>query len=64
MSDLSTEAESVGVYKAKLFSLKIKLEKEIKPKNTRRNFNPLLNHPPRESLWIVIFGLAYNFILP
>ena len=45
---LSIEAESVGVNKAKVLLLKTKLEKEIKPKNARRNFNSLLNHPPRE----------------
>ena len=46
MSDLSTEAESVGVYKANVLSLKVKLEKEIKAKNNPRNFKSLLNHPP------------------
>ena len=64
MSDLSTEAESVGVYKAKVLLLKIKLEKEIRAKNIPRNFSSHLNHPPRESLWLAIFGLAYNLILP
>ena len=52
MSDLSTEAESVGVYKAKVLLLKIKLEKEIRTKNIPRNFNSRLNHPPREVPWL------------
>ena len=50
MSDLSTEAESVGVYKAKVLLLKIKLEKEIRTKNIPRNFSSHLNHPPPVSL--------------
>jgi hypothetical protein len=46
ITELSTEVESVGVYKAKVFLLKIKFEKEIKAKNIPRNFNSHLNHPP------------------
>ena len=60
---LSTEAESVGVNKANVLLLKIKLEKEIKPRNNMKIFNSLLNHPPHEVL-CVIFGFAYIFILP
>ena len=52
---LSTEAESVGVNKANVLLLKIKLEKEIKPRNNTKIFNSLLNHPPHEVL-CVIFG--------
>ena len=54
---LSTEAESVGVYEANVLLLKIKLEKEIKPRNNTKIFNSLLNHPPHEVL-CVIFGFA------
>ena len=43
---LSTEAERVGVNKANVLLLKIKLEKEINPKNNMKIFNSLLNHPP------------------
>jgi len=50
MSDLSTEAESVGVYKAKVLLLKIKLEKEISAKNIPRNFSSHLTPPPPVSL--------------
>ena len=64
MSDLSTEAESVGVYKAKVLLLKIKLEKEIRAKNSPRSFNSRLNHPPPRGSVAVIFGLAYILILP
>jgi len=59
---LSIEAESVGVNKANVLLLKIKLEKEIKPRNNTKIFSSLLNHPPHEVL-CVIFGLAYNLIL-
>lgn len=45
-TELSTEAESVGVNKANVLLLKTKLEKEIKPKNTTRNLSSRLNHPP------------------
>ena len=49
---LSIEAESVGVNKAKVLLLKTKLEKEIKPKNTRRSFNSLLNPPPPREVYL------------
>lgn len=39
-------AESVGVNKAKVLLLKIKLTKEIETKNNPRIFNSQLNHPP------------------
>ena len=61
---LSTEAESVGVNKANVLLLKIKLEKEIKPRNNMKIFNSLLNPPPPHEVLCVILGLAYNFILP
>ena len=60
---LSTEAERVGVKRANVLLLKIKLEKEIKPRNNMKIFNSLLNHPPHEVLYVIL-GLAYNFILP
>ena len=59
----STEAERVGVNKANVLLLKIKLEKETKVRNKPKIFNSRLNHPPHEGLY-VIFGLAYIFILP
>ena len=40
------EAESVGTKRAKVLLLRIIFEKEIKPKNTTRNLNSRLNHPP------------------
>ena len=43
---LSIEAESVGVKRANVLLLKIKLEKETKARNNPRNFNSLLSHPP------------------
>ena len=43
---LSMAAESVGVNKAKVLLLKIKLTKEIETKNNPRIFNSQLNHPP------------------
>jgi len=52
---LSIEAESVGEKRANVLLLKIKLEKEIKPRNNTKIFNSLLNHPPHEVLY-VIFG--------
>ena len=61
---LSTDAESVGVKRADVLLLKIKLEKEIDPKNNTKIFNSLLNHPPPHEVLYVIFGLAYNLILP
>ena len=63
-AELSTEAESIGVYKAKVFLLKNKLKKEIKAKNATRNFISRLNHPPPRGSVVAIFGLAYAFILP
>ena len=61
---LSTEADKVGVNKANVLLLKIKLEKEIKLRNNMKIFNSLLNHPPPREVLCVIFGLAYSFILP
>ena len=55
---LSIDAERVGVYKANVLLLKIKLEKEIKPRNNTKIFNSLLNHPPPHEVLCVIFGLA------
>ena len=63
-TELSTEAESVGVYKANVLLLKTRLQKEIRAKNNPRNFNSHLNHPPPWGYVVVIFGLAYDFILP
>ena len=40
------EAESVGAKRAKVLLLKMRFKKEIKPKNTTRNLNSRLNHPP------------------
>ena len=40
------EAESVGTKRAKVLLLRIIFEKEIKPKNTTRNLNSRLSHPP------------------
>ena len=54
------EAESVGTKRAKVLLLRIIFEKEIKPKNTTRNLNSRLNHPPPGGSGVVIFGLAYN----
>ena len=57
-AELSTEAESVGVYKAKVFLLKNKLKKEIKAKNATRNFISRLNPPPpREVQWLRFLAL-------
>jgi len=39
-------AERVGVKRAEVLLLRIIFEKEIKPKNSPRNFNSLLSHPP------------------
>ena len=63
IAELSTEAESVGPYKAKVFLLKTKLQKETNAKNKPRNFNSQLNHPPPWGSVVVIFGLAYVYIL-
>ena len=57
-AELSTEAESVGVYKANVLLLKTRLQKEINAKNTTRNFNSRLNHPPpREVPWLWFLAL-------
>lgn len=54
------EAESVGVKRAEVSSLKMRFEKEIKTKNSPRNFNSRLNHPP---VRFCIFFLALHIDL-
>ena len=56
---LSTEAESVGVNKANVLLLKIKLEKEIKPRNNMKIFNSLLNHPPPRGGGVCFLALRF-----
>jgi len=64
IAELSTEADKIGTKRAEVLLPRTRLEKDIRPKNNPRNLNSRLNHPPPRGYMVVIFGLAYSFILP